>query len=126
MPDGRLRGSERTSSALVPGGSAALALLLLLAGCRIPLRLEIQTVHVPNLVNGSLEHARTWAAGAGAFLAEFKGDFSSEPERSGSLAGDLIVKDQLPKAGTPASAGEVVSVRVQVPTPGKEPGRSNR
>ncbi len=110
----------------MPGGSAALAILLLVAGCRIPLRLEIQTVHVPNLVNGSLDHARTWAAGAGAFLAEFRNDFTSEPDRPGSLDGDLVVKDQLPKAGTPASAGEVVSVRVHLPTPGKESGRSSR
>ncbi|MCI0586638.1 MAG: PASTA domain-containing protein [Planctomycetes bacterium] len=120
MPDARARGGAPSPPAGV------LAILLLLGGCRIPLRLEIQTVHVPNLVNGSLEHARAWAAGAGAFLAEFRSDFSSDPERPGSLPGDLIVKDQSPKAGTPASAGEVVSVRVQLPTPGKDAGRSSR
>src|SRR5262245_57458851 len=98
MPDARARGGAPSS----PAGRLAV-LLLLLGGCRIPLRLEIQTVHVPNLVNGTLDHARTWAAGAGAFLAEFKSDFSSDPERPGSLPGDLVVKDQSPKAGTPAS-----------------------
>ncbi len=118
MPDARSRGEL---------ASISLAILLFsVTGCRFPVRLEIQTVHVPNLVNGTLEHARSWAAGAGAFLAEFKNDFSSEPEKPGSLSGELFVKDQSPKAGTPASAGEVVSVRVQLPTPGKDAGRSNR
>src|SRR5262245_17412104 len=120
MPDARPRGGSGRSPA---SGVATLLCLLPLAGCRLPLALEGEIVHVPNLVNETLDDDRGWPAGAGSHLAGFENDVSAEPVRPESLSGDLVMKDPPSEAG---SAGEIVSLRVQPATSSKESARSNR